>query len=117
MEHVCPICNKPTKIIRDEFDEYDAIYEHGYQDYACNSHSDHHVYVCCVINDLIVREQVRLYENGIPLNINVSYEQNKTELWAGFHRGARVKIDRLFIPDFSDLDKLKEKIKFYLLVS
>lgn len=110
MKHICPICHKKTILDRDDKDDTS-------QDYACRTDNDHHAYFYRVRNNQMTRLKVRLNDNGVKLYLKLYCDQNRFEVWTSNLSGKRINININFVPDFSDLDKLKEKIKIYLLLS
>jgi len=109
MEHVCPICHQPTQIDRDE---------KNFKDYICRTDVDKHVYMYRIVKDTMTQLKVRMTEeDGSKLYFKVLYDQDRSEVWTKTNDNERINIGKAFVPDFSDLDKLKVKIKTYLLFS
>lgn len=54
--------------------------------------------------------------NESPWYLRVNYDQNTSEVWTE-ENPIRIVINQVFNPDFSDLIKLKEKIRTYMLFS
>lgn len=111
MKPICEICQRETNL---------SFENTIYKEYICSVEQIPHFYCCCLVNGNILRLQVRLSEdNESSLFFRTLYDQKRSEFWTrkGDIVSNRVKVDEIFIPDFSDLDKLKEKIKLYLLLS
>ena len=109
MEHKCPICQHPTVIQKED---------KSYADYICRTNNDEHVYLYRVKGGEVTQLKVRFSEpDGSKLYFKVLYDQDRSEVWTKSNDNERINIGKAFVPDFSDLDKLKQKVKMYLLFS
>lgn len=103
----CPICDKELSV-----EEYD-----GYKDYHCRSRFDHH-YGVRIKDDEILKVKVRLTdEDGSCIFFKINYDEKVTQVWTLMNQVNRVAVPHIFEPDFTDLSKLKLKMKTYLLFS
>lgn len=111
MEHICPICNKITKADIEPSDKVNV------KDYVCRNSVDTHFYVCRIVDEIITQLKVRFNDDkGTPLFFKILYDKKRTEIWTEVN-GNKVQLDKILTPNFSDLDKLRDKLKLYLLVS
>jgi hypothetical protein len=109
MEHKCPICQQPT---------FPQKEEKNHADYICRTNTDEHVYLYRVRNGEMTQLKVRITEpNGSKIYFKVMYDQDRSEVWTRANDEERINIGKAFVPDFSNLDRLKQKIKMYLLFS
>jgi hypothetical protein len=109
MEHKCPICQQPTFVDKQE---------KSHADYICRTDQDQHVYMYRFKNNEVSQLKVRITEpDGSKLYFKVLYDQDRSEVWTKTNDHERINIGKAFVPDFSDLDKLKGKLKMYLLFS
>jgi len=91
-----------------------------YQDYSCRNDLDTHMYIHRAKNEQILQLKIRITEaDGTKICCKMYYDQCCAEVWTGNSndKSNRVKIDQVFDIDFSDLEKLKKKIKMYMLFS
>lgn len=106
--NICPIC-KNTLSVSDTSTQ-------SYADYHCN-HKDHFFAKRMMMGQLIkVKLRVPDKDNP-PLYIKVNFDDNSTQVWKKHSTIPRINIDHACKLDFSDLDKIKNKIKTYLLFS
>ncbi len=115
MKHVCPICQS------------EMVYDYGkiiYQDFSCRKDLDSHIYLYRYYKEKldytnhISELKFRLSDpDGSKLYTKIYYDQNRSEVWTKTNDNKRVNIPKVISLDFSDLDKLKCKIKTYLLFS
>ncbi len=110
-KQICPICTK------------DMIEENKikYIDYYCRERADH-FYACRILNNEQIKIKMRFtdtLENGTKekLFLKVNFDEGTSQVWTKNNDNNRIQIDQIFNPDFSDLDKLKVKIRTYLLFS
>ena len=109
MKHICPICNQSTHLDRND---------KSFKDYICRTNLDEHVYMYRMIKNVMTQMKVRFTDlDGTKLYFKILYDQDRSEVWTKPNDKERINIGKAFIPDFSDIDKLKQKIKVYLLFS
>lgn len=86
------------------------------KDYSCIS--DDHFYAHRVKENTITKLKVRFVEpNGNKLYFKINYDLGISEVWTKANDNRRTTIDTIFTPDFTDINKLKSKIKTYLVFS
>lgn len=97
MKFHCPICNK-------------KLYEtKKYHDYQCYNDVNH-FYIHNMKNDKIAGMIFRLND----FVVDIDFDRNTSiirQRWGWKSRS--ININNAFQPDFSDLKKLKQKLKFY----
>lgn len=107
--HHCPICNQ--NLIKD--DEYMDT-----TDYTCNHNRDNHFYIKRIDKDNnTLKIKFRITDaDGSKYYMKVQYDHGNLEVWTGTSK-TRIAIPHTFVPDFTDLSKLQNKIKTYLTFS
>lgn len=109
LEHICPLCHAPLT--------EDAPSTSGSIDYHC-MRADDHYYAHRVKNNEITKVKVRFTEfDGDRLTFKINYDQGTCQFWTQRSEHNRTEIQTIFTPDFSDIDKLKTKIKTYMIFS
>jgi hypothetical protein len=111
MEHQCPICQNKL-----EPQENKILY----QDYVCRYNLDSHSFIYRyrpAVNE-VAQLKVRITDDdGSKLYFKVYYDQDRSEVWTRTNDNQRINIEHAFVPDYSDLDKLKQKIRTYIIFS
>lgn len=116
--HICPICNALL--------EKDSIFEldNDIEDYYCRLNDDHfygkRIGIGSVkdCSDNILNIKVRFTdENDNDLYLSVNFDKQISEVWSEPDSKNKVQIDQMIIPDFSNIDKIKQKIKTCLTFS
>lgn len=112
-QHNCPICHH----------EMEMTHLISYKDYYCRG-GDEHFYGKRVKNNVLTKLKIRFKEvSGEKIYIKFNYDLNSMQVWSkkpgdfDDSRDARIPIEGTFEPDFSDINKLKSKIKVYLTFS
>ncbi|CAB4196600.1 hypothetical protein UFOVP1290_120 [uncultured Caudovirales phage] len=121
MKHICPICQSEMT------SGYGKII---YQDFSCRKDLDNHIYLYRYYeafnkanslnqnSEHISELKFRLTESdGFKLYVKIYYDQYRSEVWTKTNDNKRINIPKIITLDFSDLDKLKSKIKTYLIFS
>lgn len=105
----CPICNQKLTPINTP----DALL---YNEYRCRQ--DDHFFTSRMKGDQILKVKVRLGSDATndKLFLRVEYDKGTTEVWTKSYSD-KVTISETMVPDFSDLKRLRNKIKTYLLFS
>ena len=91
--------------------------------FYCRNNANDHFYGERFLADTLMKIKIRLTdEGGEKLYISFDYKSNTTEVWSRKlslrdNDTVKIPIDGTFIPDYSDINKLKSKIKTYLLFS
>lgn len=84
-------------------------------DYICRNKEDHW-FAERVENTKIIYMKMRINENERSYYLIINYTKNIMQVWSHKDR-RRILIRHVFVPNFSNLDKLKNKIKTYLVLS
>jgi len=110
-KYICPICQAELK--QDYRSERKPLHEH---DFTCSMRDDNHSYSIRTVDDTMVKIKVRLQDTDDErLIFLIDYADHKLEIWTKAGQTNRVVIPVSFEPDFSDIEKLKEKIRTYLI--
>lgn len=102
----CPICQAALK--RDSFNN---IIEE-----KCISDAEDHFYCTrsYAQDEIILKQKIRLKDNEHNLIIVIHHDQQTCDVWRDDDK-KKISVPISFQADFSDLDKIKQKIKTYLL--
>lgn len=107
-KHICPLCN--------DYLSGDTT-PNKHTDYSCVKSADHY-YAKRIKNDELTKIKFRLTDpDGKKLYIKINYDQGITQVWTKSNNNIRSEIQSVFEPDFSDIEKLKNKLKTYLVFS
>lgn len=123
----CLVCGKEME------DHHKISYiDYNCTDYKCNDidytrnelrKSDHQLSLR-IVNDFwmdgsiqmntpkMIKLRLAFYKERLHLKIH--YDQKYSEVWGKVNSSHRVRINQIIVPDFSDLNKLKNKIKTLL---
>lgn len=86
-------------------------------DYSCCPRWDDHHLSIRVKDGKMTKLRLRFNDdNGKRLHLKIHYDEGFTEVWAD-PDSEHVKIDRLIDLDFSDLPKLRHKLRTYITFS
>lgn len=105
-KYSCPICHLEMK-------PSDKPYKN---DFNCKA-SDDHIYIHRIKDDQISKIKIVFSDNDNRLFMKVNYDEGFTEVWTKSNNDYRTVIQSVFTPDFSDIERLKSKIKTYLTFS
>ncbi len=92
----------------------------AYIDYVCNDSRDHQLSMRIVQNimmDTRTLAKLRIAFYKERLHLKVHYDEKYTEVWAKANSARRIRINQIVVPDFMDLDKLKNRIRMLLVFS
>jgi hypothetical protein len=100
----------------------------SYVDHFCNVDDDH--YFCIrIVNlykvtstygeaektgEMMAKLYVKFRVGRERLNLKVHYDEKYSEAWSKSKTTVRLKINQIIIPDFTDIEKLKNKIRTIL---
>lgn len=107
--HLCLICQQKL-----QYRNYVPVFN----DYYCNQ-EDHHLSYR-VKEDLngdyiMTKMRIRLTdENDSVVRLKIHYDLGYSEVWKLANSIDRIRIDSIVIPDFTDLAKLKNKLKTFI---
>ena len=106
-KHTCPLCQK----------DLDIENKIKYIDYSCTT-SDDHYFAKRIKGDEMIKMKVRFTDpDGEKLYFKINYDLGGSQVWTKSNDNIRTEIQSVFIPDFSDITKLKNKIRTYLVFS
>jgi hypothetical protein len=96
----------------------------SYQDYICRNDIEHHTYIYRYDYHANQIDQIKLRfteKNGNKIYFKAYVNQNRSEIWfrandENYYQN-RIDIDCVLKLDFSDLVKLKQKLKSYIIFS
>lgn len=92
----------------------------AYYDYVCNKQDDHQLsfrIVHNIMNDTRRMQSLRIAFYRERLHLKVYYDDKYSEVWAKVNSANRIKINHIIVPNFSDIEKLKDKIRMLLVFS
>ena len=108
MNYSCPICKKSLTV------------KMNTTDYICRDDRNH-VYIQRVEDNKITIIKIRLIEvDGSKMFCKIRYDKNISEVWIANNdniSNQRVQINHALDTDLADLDKLKQKLRTYILFS
>lgn len=108
MNYVCPICHK--NLFKSERQYFVG------EDLECVVYSDHY-FAGRISDEKFSLIKIRLNDGAHKLFMRVNFDDNISYFWTKQGDLNPIKINCAVQPDFSDLSKLKQKIKTYLLFS
>ncbi len=105
-KYQCLVCNK------------DMMMAHriAFVDYYCNGQDDHH-FSWRIKNDQLLKLRIRFESKGERLCLKVHYDEKYSEVWSKAKTSNRIRINQIVVPDFMDIEKLKNKIRMMLVFS
>lgn len=118
-KHPCPICHL-------EMVEENRL---KYIDYYCKNKTDEHSYGARYVHNVLTKVKIRFKEpNRDKFYIKFHYDQDFMEVWSTKYQGTpepgtdfkpsiRTPIAGTIVPDYTDIDKFKQKIRTYLIFS
>jgi hypothetical protein len=87
-----------------------------FMDYSCNTEDDHH-FSWRIKDNSLAKLRVRFMSKDEQLYLKIHYDDKCSEVWSRSKPNNRIKINQIVVPDFMDLDKLKNKIRMLLVFS
>lgn len=106
----CMICGREMKM----------HHKIAYMDYVCNEYPDHRLSMRIIHNittDTRTLAKMRIAFDKERLHLKVHYDEKYSEIWAKNNTSRRIKINHIVVPDFTDIEKLKDKIRMLLVFS
>lgn len=82
-------------------------------DYVCNTNHDHHL-SWRVKNDAMIKLRIRFNNKKEKLCLKVHYDESYSEVWNEACAENRFRINQIVIPNFEDIEVLKNKIRTIL---
>lgn len=121
-QYFCPVCTC-------EMEGYHCV---EYSDYSCDKREDHHYSFRVIEKEvfvdagdsrpaesftdrIITKARIRFTEpDGKIIRLRVHYDLGYSEIWTKISSSHRLQIQQLIPMDFTDIEKLKNKLKTYL---
>ncbi len=109
MTYSCPICQK----------EMTKEHKIKFIDYYCDPPQPDHHYSIRYVDTQVMKVKVRLTDvkHRDTLFFKIDYVEGNTQVWITPNDPKRTVIPQTFTPDFSQIDKLRAKIRTYLVFS
>lgn len=108
MYHQCPIC-------QNSLSEEEVFHQSEEKDFVC--HKENHFFGARLKDNKPIALKLRLTDGKDKLYLRINYEANYSSIWTKADEPRPIKVPGVISSDFSDLDKIKRKIKTYLLFS
>lgn len=99
----CLVCNK----------EMEVSHKIAFIDHYCNR-TDHHHFSWRIKDNKLIKLRIRFEDGKERLCLKVHYDEGYSEVWSRTKSGNRIRINQIIVPDFVDIDKLKNKIRTIL---
>ncbi len=84
-------------------------------DYTCNTVNGHH-FSWRIKDNTLVKLRICFNNDQERLCLKVHYDEKYSEVWTS-GKSARIRINQIVPPDFSDIERLKNKIRMMLVFS
>ncbi len=97
----CLVCNKPMEM------HHKIIYV----DYSCSRSDDHH-FSWRIKDNTLAKLRIRFESEGLCLKVH--YDEKYSEAWASDKPDNKLRINQIVVPNFEDIEKLKNKIRTLL---
>jgi len=97
----CLVCNK----------EMEMHHKIMYIDYSCNRSDDHH-FSWRIKDNRLVKLRIRFQDNSERLCLKIHYDEQYSEVWS--KSANRIRINQVVIPNFQNIEVLKNKIRTML---
>ena len=97
----CPICKR----------DMEMHHKIMYIDYTCNRSDSHHFSWRIKDNNLA---KLRICFNEEALCLKVHYDEKYSEAWTADKPDSKLRINQIVIPNFEDIEKLKNRIRTLL---
>jgi hypothetical protein len=107
MNNQCPIC-------KSEMNKNDLV---SYIDYFCWPIKEDHHYSRRIRGTELQIEKIRISTKEETFYLKLDYSNILSEIWTKPNGSHKVQLDHLINVDFTDLNKLEEKLKTYILFS
>jgi hypothetical protein len=101
----CLVCNKEMEI-------HNKI---AFVDYICNRSDDHH-FSWRIKNQSLIKLRIRFQDDKHRLCLKVHYDEQYSQVWSKAKTPDidRIRINQIIVPNFEDIEKLKNKIRTLL---
>jgi len=108
MSHVCPICSNQLK--------EEPVFASQETDLICRQEDHLLAKRMSAAGDLMI-VKLRIKDGAHKFFAQFDYKDNTTSLWTKANERHPIKVPSIISTDLSNLDKIKQKIKTYLLFS
>jgi ribosomal protein L32E len=104
-EFNCLVCNKVMQ----------SNHQIAYIDYSCHRQDDHH-FSWRIVHGNLAKLRIRFKDGSERLVLKIHYDEDYSEVWT-MPDSVRLKVNQIIIPNFEDVEKLKNKIRTILVFS
>jgi hypothetical protein len=111
-ENYCPICKSNLTLDSNHTDK-------KISDYLCKFKEDH-FFAIRMKNDYVSKIKVRVLDDDdlkSKLFIKVNFDENTTQVWKSINPSHQIKVKSAIDIDFSNISKIRNKIKTILIFS
>jgi hypothetical protein len=108
MSNVCPICNAQLT--------EESVFASKNVDLVCRQEDHLLAKRISAAGELIIMK-LRIKDGAHKFFAQFNYQDNTTSLWTKANERRPIKVPSIISTDLSNLDKIKQKIKTYLLFS
>jgi hypothetical protein len=99
----CLVCNR----------EMESKHLNMYEDHFCNTQKDHN-FSWRIRHNNLAKLRIRFMTGQERLCLKIHYDEGYSEVWSKINTANRIRINQIVVPDFTDLEKLKNKIRTLL---
>lgn len=111
----CPICTCELSLS----EETSSLHKNSI--YSCRAFTKNHMYSLLLSEDSkILKFKLRLTnDDDSKITCKIHYDSGYSEVWTGisFNLSDRININHIIELDFSNIEKIKKKLKTYMLFS
>lgn len=104
-KYQCLVCGK----------EMELHHKISYIDHSCGKQDDHH-FSWRLVEGNMVKLRIRFQTGKERLCLKIHYDEKYSEVWTG-GKSERIRINQIIIPNFEDIEALKNKIRMCLVFS
>jgi len=83
-----------------------------YVDWYC-AQDDHH-FSWRIMGNQMIKLRIRFRSKGERLCLKVHYDEGYSEVWSKNDTANRLRVNQIVVPNFEDIEKLKNKIRTIL---
>lgn len=85
----------------------------AFVDYYCNGQDDHH-FSWRIKDNSLLKLRIRFEDKKERLCLKIHYDEKYSEVWTKSKSTNRIRINQIVVPDFMDIERLKNKIRTLL---
>lgn len=86
----------------------------SFVDYSCKHSPDDHHFSWRIKNNNLAVLRIRFGKGSERLCLKVHYDEGYSEVWSNPMSTNRLRINQIVVPNFEEVDKLKNKIRTLL---